>query len=666
MLRNLSIIIILLQAAMLQAAVIHVPADQATIQAGIAAAANGDTVLVSRGRYYENIFFRGKDITVASHYLLSGDQADIDSTVIDGSAPAKPDSASCVLFINGEDSTAVLCGFTLTRGGGTKWQDEHSAGTYREGGGVLVALCSPTIRNNMIIGNKVVGGAGLAGAGGGGIRAGDGDPRILNNVIALNSGADYGGGIVLNYCGAVVRNNLICGNSGGPAYGGGGMWLNDNGAAPRLIENNTITGNSSGSSGGGLCFLGSATATVVNTIIWANTTPQMSAGHAATYCDIEGGWAGAGNINSDPLFADLHYFLLTTASPCIDAGDSAASLNDPGDGAHPGQALWPARGALRSDIGAYGGPGCSALPRVPSTMAFVSPAKGATKIGLLAPLTVAFTSPADTSTLAFAFSDGAIALSPQWSARLDTLTLVHAQEFANLGSYQLTISALRDTAGYGLALLPDSATFRATDTVRPRIKSTTPANGATGIPLNAKLYIKFTKPVSRASFLYGFSDTSVHFTKAWFAGDTLVMLSHTKLFDSLGTYSLTVTAVQDTFGNSLAEGTVPNPFSFTSLITGVAGTPVPAPRSSRIGAVRPNPVTAGQRPSLEYELPAGCDVTMCLYNALGQEISSETWRGLTAGRHTVMAGDARLPQGVYFIRLQAGSTAAVRKFIVVR
>ena len=666
MLRNLSIIIILLQAAMLQAAVIHVPADQATIQAGIAAAANGDTVLVSRGRYYENIFFRGKDITVASHYLLSGDQADIDSTVIDGSAPAKPDSASCVLFINGEDSTAVLCGFTLTRGGGTKWQDEHSAGTYREGGGVLVALCSPTIRNNMIIGNKVVGGAGLAGAGGGGIRAGDGDPRILNNVIALNSGADYGGGIVLNYCGAVVRNNLICGNSGGPAYGGGGMWLNDNGAAPRLIENNTITGNSSGSSGGGLCFLGSATATVVNTIIWANTTPQMSAGHAATYCDIEGGWAGAGNINSDPLFADLHYFLLTTASPCIDAGDSAASLNDPEDGAHPGQALWPAQGALRSDIGAYGGPGCAALARIPAILSFASPAKGASRVGLLAPLIVALSDAADTSTLAFTFSNGAIALAPQWNARRDTLTLTHGQEFADLGSYTLTISALRDTAGYDMALLPDSATFRATDTVRPRIKSTTPANGATGIPLNAKLYVKFTKRVTRASFQFAFSDTSIHFTNGWFSGDTLVMLSHTKSFDSLKVYSLTVAAVQDTFGNGLADGLVPNPFSFTTLITGVSGTPLPASLSSRIGPISPNPVAAGQRPSLDYEQPAGGDVTVRLFNALGQEISSETRRGLAAGRHTIAVGDARLAQGVYFVRIQAGSTAAVRKFVVVR
>ena len=46
--------------------VINVPGDFPTIQAGIDAANNDDTVEVSPGTYFENIDFKGKLITVMS------------------------------------------------------------------------------------------------------------------------------------------------------------------------------------------------------------------------------------------------------------------------------------------------------------------------------------------------------------------------------------------------------------------------------------------------------------------------------------------------------------------------------------------------------------------------------------------------------------------------
>ncbi len=355
----------------------QVPSAYSTIQAAINASVNGDTVLVAPGTYQENIIFRGKQIVVTSHYAINADPSYIPGTIIDGSNPSNSDSGSVVRIVNGEDSTAVLQGFTLTGGHGTLWEDEHGQpNRYWEGGGILIALSSPTIRHNIIRNNNVNRTGGTS-TGGGGIRLGDGAPRILNNIIINNAGM-YGGGLVSNYAAPIVRNNIVAYNvvspavAGLPTYGGGGLWFNGNVQGNR-IENNTIVGNSAtgtggsaGGRGGGLIAVFGATITTRNNIVWGNTQTtgaQLAApGSVAnvSYSDVEGGFAGVGNIDLNPTFADTSFYLMT-GSPCIDAGDTAVAFNDREDPGNPGNALWPSRGVLRNDMGAYGGPRAAIL-----------------------------------------------------------------------------------------------------------------------------------------------------------------------------------------------------------------------------------------------------------------------------------------------------------------
>lgn len=355
-----------------------VPLDHPTIQSAINASSHGDTVVVQPGTYYENINFRGRNIVVTSRFFENGDTQFIHSTIINGSMPSHPDTASCVLIVSGETSSAVLQGFTLTGGKGTRWTDEHGAGVYREGGGILLAVSSPTIRHNVIVANAIFNANNVSSTGGGGMRIGDGGGIVEHNVIMENK-AMYGAGIVLNYCsGTVVRNNIIAENSvrsyvpGKPSYGGGGLWIGyprPGDTAPNIIENNTIIGNVAldeptasylSGRGGAMVVHGNSKVIVRNNIITENhasgiygpvtaLTPLV----LAEYNAVTGGYPGTGNVDVVPLFADSAY-LPSVASPTVDAGDPEAMFNDPSVG---GTALLPARGTSRNDIGAYGGAG---------------------------------------------------------------------------------------------------------------------------------------------------------------------------------------------------------------------------------------------------------------------------------------------------------------------
>ncbi|MBX7047278.1 MAG: T9SS type A sorting domain-containing protein [Ignavibacteria bacterium] len=362
----------------LNAAIKNVPSQYSTIQAAINAAVYGDTVLVQPGTYFENIHLKGKNIIVTSTFYQTQNVSIISSTIINGSTPANTDSASCVRIVsNNDDSIAVLQGFTLTGGTGTLWQDEHGAGRYCEGGGILMQYTKATVQFNIIRDNKAIRRpAGISSTGGGGIRMGDGRAKILNNIIFNNEGM-YGGGVVLNYSNSVLKNCVIFNNkvyqavAGAPTYGGGGVWTNGNTTNVCVIENNTIINNSSFGGGGSAAGQGGGIlvyqvpTTILNNIVWGNTANVSSAGlkqisdifsgtATVTYSCVQNGFAGTGNDTLNPQFDSTNY-LLSASSPCIDKGNPAANYNDP-QGSTPGLALFPAKGTTRNDMGAYGGP----------------------------------------------------------------------------------------------------------------------------------------------------------------------------------------------------------------------------------------------------------------------------------------------------------------------
>jgi hypothetical protein len=270
-----------------KAQVIHVPADQPTIQAGIGAATDGDTVLVANGTYLENINFLGKAITVCSNFLISSDTNDINATIIDGSQPSDPDNGSVITFEAGEDTTSVLCGFTITGGTGSTRFFYNANG--RIGGGLLCYLTGARIVNNKIINNHVEN-TGWAGGGALCQYATTQEHWIVlrNNVLTGNSCISstldaFGGGIYVNANLICEENDValnICTGTGNANADGGGIEFEELSTASLvfLVQNNAIHNNSvDGSSiyGVGMTFYGGE-GTVSGNNIHHNTGTAVS------------------------------------------------------------------------------------------------------------------------------------------------------------------------------------------------------------------------------------------------------------------------------------------------------------------------------------------------------------------------------------------------------
>jgi len=127
-----------------------------------------------------------------------------------------------------------------------------------------------------------------------------------------------GGGIhVFNGADLIVENSLFRDNT---AVSGAAVSVA--GASARLIHD-TLLDNTATSNGATIFSDASSTLDLHNSIVWGNVGGSITAAGvvAVTYSDIEGGFAGAGNIDQDP---DLVFMggwpNLRATSPCINAG----------------------------------------------------------------------------------------------------------------------------------------------------------------------------------------------------------------------------------------------------------------------------------------------------------------------------------------------------------
>jgi hypothetical protein len=197
-------------------------------------------------------------------------------------------------------------------------------------GGVLeLADSDAQLSNNMLFNN--VGGSGSGGQGGHG-----GDAWTFPSSWGGDGGdggdgvGGDGGAVYLSNSNSQFSNFTFSQNDCGMGTGGYGGW----GGQGQVSGS---TGDPGVGSPGEFvieCTLGSFLQ-VDNSIIWNNPEQALNGSPLATYSCIEGGYAGTGNIDLDPVFVSgLYgdYYLSQIAagqaiqSPCVDAGDPIATM----------------------------------------------------------------------------------------------------------------------------------------------------------------------------------------------------------------------------------------------------------------------------------------------------------------------------------------------------
>ena len=266
-----------------------------TIQAAVNATVTGDTVIVEDGTYTGpgdvDVIFSGRNLTMTS---LNGPT----KTVIDCGGSALNNHRA--FLINNGETNVVFSGLTIENGyeGGAGF-----AGFGSAGGAILLNGSGLTLQNCILKNNTAANGSG------GGIYSYSSYPLVVTNTVFVSNSANSGGGLYAdtNLGPITVTNCTFTGNAASPSYGGG-LYVYNIGYPP-------------GSS--------PAAITLANDIFYGDTGGEFGTYNitlSANNCDIQGGYAGIGNFDADPLFvgtpANLH---LLPISPCLGAGTSAGA-----------------------------------------------------------------------------------------------------------------------------------------------------------------------------------------------------------------------------------------------------------------------------------------------------------------------------------------------------
>ena len=277
----------------------------ASIQSAIDAAQAGDTILVGKGTYYENLKIKDKSLNIVS---ASGP----DQTTIQAA------SSASVVYYEGAINGGTLNGFSTAGGAG------YRGGFNQYGGGIDVA--NIPAGSAMDIKNCIV--------------------RDNNSrSTTFGGGLHIGGGGTVNLTNTLIRDNYAWANGGAILVEGANLVMD----ACTVVNNRSDYFNEQG----GVSAAGNCDIQIKNSILWDNQGSQygsFTSGPGGTGkftfensavaggVNIQSGWgntltrsySSGSNFTADPAFSGGTDYSLSPDSPYADAGSSTAPLDPDG------------------------------------------------------------------------------------------------------------------------------------------------------------------------------------------------------------------------------------------------------------------------------------------------------------------------------------------------
>lgn len=605
--------------------IIYVPDQYSKIQFAIDAASNGDIVQVRPGIYYENINFKGKDISLVSeHYFNFGATQLIKDTIIDGGK-----KGTVIRIQSGESSSALIWGFTIQNGLGAGTNDEYTSGggininTYKNIDGLLPsgASSSPQIKHCIFKNND--GGTGNGGA-----------------IHAYSKWKDYG-------ISSPIISNCVFYDNVSPAVlideGVNGLFYNIS-----MADNDTI----------GLQWESTGATNIQSSLVIDNSIilDSLALIDSVSAKEIEinssngvsfGNNYGKNNTNIDPLFCyrEIGEYSLHNASPLISANEFVGAL----------------------DVGCH-----SPVFNLIEDITIFEDSKSQVALSQY----VQYTNPVMLYVSSMAsptFSAKSLSGEIKTSVKNDTLIITPDTNWNGTSEIQVTMKDIADekTSSFTVSVQEINDLPQSFEWVYPTTLDTVQISENNSFDW---VTIKWTKStdIDGNEVKYWFNLDDTYYVSL---SDTTYNLSHSVLlanwyYDELSAreFTVTVSAIDSAQNSSVPINGGPqklfvNRYQFLSTNDDLI------PKNFKLYQNSPNPFNPNTH--IRFDLPNNESIRLTIYNIAGKQVAQINKDNLSAGQHEInwkgqdQYGDP-LPSGLYIYRLVAGNKTSTRKMLLLK